>query len=78
MIRDITDETDAENTIGYIRLAGVPDVELWLTLSPKPILQSQRGWLPGGKTETLECRVLTVGPKKEYQFHYHRQWVGGK
>ena len=56
--RDTSDESDSENTIGYIRWAGLPDVELWLSLSPE--------------------RVLTISPKKEYRFHYERQWIGGK
>jgi hypothetical protein len=73
--RDTSDESDSENTIGYIRLAGLPDVELWLSLSPKPILQTRRD---GERTETLEYRVLTISAKKEYRFHYERQWIGGR
>lgn len=76
--RDTSDESDAENMIGYIRLESVPDVELWLSLSPQPILQTRPTGLRVERTETVECRVLTISPKKEYRFHYERQWIGGK
>jgi hypothetical protein len=75
---DFKDGPDSEHTVGYIKLAGVPDMQLWLSLSPEPILQTQRDGLRGEKRETIECRLLTISPNKKCRFQYVRQWSGGK
>jgi hypothetical protein len=72
------DGPDSEHTVGYIQVAGVPGVQLWLSLLPEPILQTRRDGLRGEKKETIECRLLTISPKKECRFQYVRDWSGGK
>jgi hypothetical protein len=74
---DADGEGRVEQTAGYIQLTGVPGVQLWLAISPEPIMGTQ-GIQAGiqGKTREIimECRLLTVSPKKECLFRYDRFW----
>jgi hypothetical protein len=67
------DNYTSEHTVGYIQAAGIPGAPLWLALSPKPILQTYRDGIRGN-TETSECSLLTISPKKESLFYYVRDW----
>ena len=72
------DGPDSKHAVGYIKLESIPDMQLWLSLSPEPILQTRRDGLRGENKETIESRLLTISSKKEYRFQYVRDWTGGK
>jgi hypothetical protein len=70
-------EGRVEQTAGYIELTGVPGVQLWLAISPEPTMGVQRiqAGIQGKIREiVMECRLLTVSPKKECLFRYDRFW----
>ena len=74
--RDPDDESHEERSTGYIQATGVPGVRLWLAISSRPILQTQLQMVGRDmKDATVECRLLTVSPKKECLFEYVRGWA---
>ena len=69
-------ESRVEATTGFIQATGIPGVQLWLAISPEPILQTRResDGRGGEKKETMEYRLLTVSPKKDCRVQYERVW----
>ncbi|MEN6449935.1 MAG: hypothetical protein ABFC96_05555 [Thermoguttaceae bacterium] len=72
-----TDKWDQEwyedQTAGYVEVADIPNVRLWLTLSDEPIMQKP---LVGAKSrETVEYRAITVSREKKSLFRYTRGWT---